>query len=82
MTVSELRERTVKDLGRLAKKHGIEGWHEMRKEELVKAVSLALRRVARAKAKAKTARSSEPSRNGRHGTTARSNGRPSKAATT
>ena len=45
MTAETLNGKSVKDLGQLAKRRGIQGWHTMRKEELVKA----LLRLARAK---------------------------------
>lgn len=37
-TSSELNALTVKDLGAIAKELGIPGWHEMRKEELVRSL--------------------------------------------
>lgn len=45
LTASSLREQTHKDLGQLAKKRGVQGWHSMRKDELVRA----LVRLARSK---------------------------------
>ena len=53
ITTAKLRSRTAKDLATMAKRKGVQGWHSMRKEELVKA----LMRRARADA-AKAARKS------------------------
>lgn len=44
MTAQELRNRTLKDLGRLARQQGVAGWHAMRKDDLVKALSRLLSR--------------------------------------
>ena len=38
ITAATLREYTSKDLGQMAKKRGIVGWHSMRKDELIKAI--------------------------------------------
>jgi uncharacterized protein len=46
MTAQILNSKSVKDLAQMAKRHGVSGWHTMRKDELVKA----LVRKARAKA--------------------------------
>ena len=43
MTAATLRSHTAKDLAQMARQNGIAGWHSMRKEELV----LALSRLAR-----------------------------------
>ncbi len=51
MTAATLRNYTCKDLARMAKEHGISGWHAMRKDELV----TALVKVARRKSSAKRA---------------------------
>lgn len=61
MTAATLRNRTSKELGQMAKKKGVPGWHSMRKDELIKA----LLRVARAKSKAK-ASSNGATKNGSH----------------
>ncbi len=49
MTASTLRSYSIKDLGQLAKRRGVNGWHTMRKDQLVQA----LLRVAKAKSAAK-----------------------------
>jgi hypothetical protein len=38
MTTTDLKARTAKDLATLAKTKNIQGWHSMRKEELIKAI--------------------------------------------
>ena len=38
MTASSLRDKPVRDLARLAKQHGVPGWHSMRKDQLIKAL--------------------------------------------
>ena len=45
MTASTLRSYTIKDLAQLAKRRGVNGWHSMRKDQLVRALS----RIAKAK---------------------------------
>ena len=45
MTASTLRSCTIKDLARMAKRRGVNGWHAMRKDQLVRA----LLRIAKAK---------------------------------
>jgi uncharacterized protein len=45
MTASTLRNYSIKDLAQLAKRRGINGWHAMRKDQLVRA----LLRIAKAK---------------------------------
>ena len=44
MTAAELKEYTLKDLGQMAKKKGVVGWHGMRKDQLVRALVKATRR--------------------------------------
>lgn len=51
ITATSLKSQTSKDLAQLAKKKGIQGWHSMRKEQLVKA----LLKVAKQKERAKKA---------------------------
>jgi len=46
MTAASLKEKPVRDLARLAKQHGVTGWHSMRKDQLIRA----LVRKARARA--------------------------------
>lgn len=38
MTAASLKEKPVRDLARLAKRHGVPGWHAMRKDELIQAL--------------------------------------------
>ena len=38
MTAATLKEYTIKDLAQMAKKRGIQGWHSMRKNELIRAL--------------------------------------------
>ena len=38
MTSASLKEKPVRDLARLAKQHGVAGWHAMRKDQLIKAL--------------------------------------------
>ncbi len=38
MTTASLREKPVRDLARLAKQHGVSGWHSMRKDQLIRAL--------------------------------------------
>ena len=38
MTSASLKEKPVRDLARLAKQHGVAGWHAMRKDELIRAL--------------------------------------------
>src|SRR5688572_17802651 len=47
MTADKLNSYTLKDLTALAKKRGVAGWHDMRKDQLVRAL---LRLAQRAKA--------------------------------
>lgn len=44
MTAASLKEKPVRDLARMAKQHGVPGWHAMRKDQLINAL------VRRAKA--------------------------------
>jgi uncharacterized protein len=47
MTATTLRSYTAKDLAQMARERGVEGWHSMRKEELIRAlVRMAQRRAA------------------------------------
>ncbi len=47
VSLADLRSQNSKALARMAKESGIAGWHSMRKEELVKAISRVLRRRQR-----------------------------------
>ena len=38
MTSASLKEKPVRDLARLAKQHGVTGWHAMRKDQLIRAL--------------------------------------------
>ncbi|MBM4023128.1 MAG: DUF4912 domain-containing protein, partial [Planctomycetes bacterium] len=38
MTIASLKEKPVRDLARLAKQHGVSGWHSMRKDQLIRAL--------------------------------------------
>ena len=38
ITATTLKNRTVKDLAAMAKRHGVPGWHAMRKDELIRAL--------------------------------------------
>lgn len=49
ITADSLRTQTCKDLAQLAKKHKVDGWHSMRKEQLV----MAILRVVQKKASSK-----------------------------
>ena len=53
MTAETLRTYTLKDLARMAKKRGVNGWHAMRKDQLVRAL---VRRVAPASTAKKSTR--------------------------
>lgn len=65
ITEASLQEKTSRDLAQMAKKKGVQGWHSMRKTQLVKAlIKLAKnkerqkRKLAEARAKDTTAKSS------------------------
>lgn len=45
MTPAKLRSHTAKELAQMARQQGIAGWHAMRKEELIAALTSAQRRV-------------------------------------
>lgn len=46
ITAASLRERSSKDLAQMAKKHGVPGWHSMRKEQLIRALVQMARKKA------------------------------------
>ena len=49
MTVDALKDCNKRDLAQLAKEQGITGWHAMRKDQLIRALSLAAVRRGRRK---------------------------------
>jgi hypothetical protein len=55
MTTASLKEKPVRDLARLAKQHGVSGWHSMRKDQLIRA--LVRKAKTRLPAESKTPRS-------------------------
>lgn len=59
-TPKDLHSYTVKDLGQMAKKLSIPGWHGMRKDELARA----LVRTAKARARARAKQEAEPAKGG------------------
>lgn len=77
MTASELRSCTVRDLVDMAKKNGVQGWHGMRKEQLVKALSVALRR-GKAKSSGSPSRRST-AKTSKSATAKKNNSRPAAA---
>ena len=66
VTLSNLRTQTSKDLAKLARSEGVQGWHNMRKEQLVQALTRLLKRrgqsIASAKKSAIQTRSPEKDR--------------------
>ncbi|MFM9058675.1 MAG: DUF4912 domain-containing protein [Planctomycetaceae bacterium] len=38
MTTASLKDKPVRDLARMAKQHGVPGWHSMRKDQLIRAL--------------------------------------------
>jgi hypothetical protein len=56
MTSASLKEKPVRDLARLAKQQGVQGWHSMRKDQLIKA----LVRKAKSRLPEKTAVAGRP----------------------
>ncbi|WP_145389666.1 DUF4912 domain-containing protein [Stieleria neptunia] len=68
---ADLKSQTRRELAALAKNYGIAGWHGMRKEELVDAISKTQRRLRR-KSKSSSTSSSSPSRSTGGNATAKS----------
>ena len=67
MTSASLKEKPVRDLARLAKQHGVAGWHAMRKDQLIRAL---VRKARTRPPVAAAARSTSlPMRTGRDGRT-------------
>jgi hypothetical protein len=64
MTAATLRSLTAKDLAQMARERGVEGWHSMRKEELINALIRMARRRASADAKSSTSLRRDRGRNG------------------
>lgn len=54
LTASALRAYTYKDLAQMAKQRGVQGWHSMRKDELVRALVNLARRKSKTTAKRNT----------------------------
>ena len=61
MTSATLREKPVRDLARLAKQHGVAGWHAMRKDQLIKALVSKAKKALPAEARRSAARPAKPS---------------------
>lgn len=62
ITEASLQEKTSRDLAQMAKKKGVQGWHSMRKPQLVKAlIKLAENRIAKT-AKSKASKASKASK--------------------
>ncbi len=59
ITADSLRTQTCKDLAQIAKKHKVDGWHSMRKEQLIMAILRVVRRNNAAK-KGATSGSRQP----------------------
>jgi len=66
MTSASLKEKPVRDLARLAKQHGVAGWHAMRKDQLIRALvrKARSRRPVVAAARSSTIAMRATSRNG------------------
>jgi hypothetical protein len=60
MTVETLKDRNKKSLAQMAKDQGIVGWHAMRKDQLIRALSVPPAAAKKAAAKAKAAKAAAP----------------------
>jgi hypothetical protein len=76
MTAATLRSLTAKDLAQMARERGVEGWHSMRKEELINALIRMARRRASADAKRGAISSTLRRDRGGHGAPAPAHSRP------
>ena len=45
MTVATLKAYTLKDLAKMARQRGVQGWHSMRKDQLVRALAAKARAI-------------------------------------
>jgi len=70
-TAARLKTHTVKDLAAMAKRHGVPGWHAMRKDELVRAL------LKCAKSRASQSTSTKGSKAACHCAAVKTNGRAS-----
>ena len=61
MTSASLREKPVRDLARMAKQHGVAGWHAMRKDQLIKALVSKAKKALPSEARRSAARPAKPS---------------------
>lgn len=86
ITEDKLRSESAKDLAQMAKSKGVQGWHAMRKEELIKALLRLAKKKATAKKSAakssKAAAKPEKSRSATSRTTARTKSGPAKSKAT
>ncbi len=77
ISAESLRSRTSKELGQMAKKKGVQGWHSMKKDELVRALLRKARAKAKENAKAKSSKNGAKKKTSR--TTASRNGHAKKS---
>jgi len=56
MTTASLKSHTCKDLAAMAKENGVQGWHSMRKDQLIKALVQTAKSKSRASQKKKAAK--------------------------
>ncbi|MEO1615112.1 MAG: DUF4912 domain-containing protein [Planctomycetota bacterium] len=75
ITTADLKSQTRRELAALAKNYGIAGWHGMRKDELVDAISKTQRRLRRkSKAKASEPEATKKSKSSRSQSTSNGSG--------